>query len=153
MGRKPITINAARLEELARTEPTQLAVALELGMSQKTLCAKLFTHPDLRRAYERGRSKRADAGDCRRPFRRTTRVPAPEPEPPPAPAQFTGPPSERVLAALAQPGGRTFGELMNDTGPDWYQLIEHVNRLMVNGRVVARDDCGKRRHFLAGEPL
>ena len=55
----------------------------------------------------------------------------------------------RVLAALER-GGRTFGELMNDTGLDWHLLVETVNRLMVNGRVVAREVCGTRRHFSAG---
>lgn len=152
MGRRPIPVDAAHLEQLARSQPTQLAIALELGMSQKTLCDRLFTHPDLRRAYERGRSERAAAGEGRKPFAHTTREreAAPPPEPAVEKLRFTGTPTERVLAALEQGGGRTYGELMNETGLDWHQLVETVNRLMIRRRVVAVEVGGKRRHFLDG---
>ncbi|MCA1615023.1 MAG: hypothetical protein LC795_15500 [Acidobacteria bacterium] len=149
MGRKPIHVDAARLEQLALPQPTQLAVALELGMSQATLINKLFSSPELRRVYEQGRSTRAALGEGRRPFCRSKRVFVEPPEPAPAEA-VTGTPGERVLAAL-RPGGRTYGELMADTNLDWYALVETVNRLMNNRRVVAREVCGKRVHFLAGQ--
>lgn len=148
MGRRQIEVDAARLEALARTERTQLAVAMGLGMSQGALVRKLFERPELRRAYERGRIDHAAGVNEER------RLPAlitPEPpEPLPAEAvKAAGGPAERVLAALAQ-GGRTTGELMADTNLDWHRLVETVNRLTLSRRVVAREVCGKRLHYLAG---
>lgn len=151
MGRRPIPVDAARLEALARTQPTQLAVALELNISQGTLINKLFSSSELRQAYERGRSARAEGGGrVRRPSCRATHaLDEVAPEPAPVEAVAVGTPSARVLAAL-RPGGRTYGELMNDTNLNWHSLVEIVNRLTLSRRVVAAEVCGKRRHFLAG---
>jgi hypothetical protein len=155
-GRRRIELDPATLERLAREQPTQLAVATELDISQATLTNRLLDTPELRRAWERGRAARAEAKRPR-PLDPPQRL---LPEPPPAPEAgrefrapeplFTGTPTARVLASLAgDERGRTFGELMNETGLGWHQVVETVNRLMRSGLVVARNVCGTRRHFLA----
>ena len=157
MSRRPIPVDPARLEELARTQPTQLAVAAALGMAQNTLIRKLFNEPELRRAYERGRLDRAAAeGNTRRPFCRTTpgagtfsipEPPAPAPPPAPTPQRPTGTPSEIVVKALSS-GGLTFGGLMHATGLDWHKVVAEVQRLKTSGRVRSAEVGGQMRHFL-----
>lgn len=152
-GRPPITVNPERLERYARTLPTMLAVAGELEMSQATLSKKLLADPELRRAWERGRSAREEAKPS--PLGRAKILrPAPEPESRqelrrPAPEFSEGAASERVLAALKR-GGLTYGGLMHATGLDHRRAVVEVQRLMNERRVVATQVGNERRHFLVG---
>jgi hypothetical protein len=149
-----IAIDAGRLESLARELPSQRAVAGALGVSAPTLCNRLLDTPELREAWERGRAAREGAKPSPLALGKSLR-PSPPPEPrralrKPEPL-FTGTPSQRVLASLGQDDrGRTFGQLMHETGLDWHPLVECVNRLTVGKKVVARDVCGSRVHFLVG---
>lgn len=154
MGRRPIHVDATRLEELARTQPTQLDVASALGMAQDTLIKKLFNQPELRRAYERGRlDYTASAGKGRTPFTRDTpglgTLSIPEPPPKPAPpTRAQGNPSDLVVEALAG-GGLTYGGLMHATGLDHFKLVAEVQRLKTAGRVRSTEvGGGGLRHFL-----
>lgn len=169
-GRKAIPVDAAKLERLASTLPTQLAVALELDISHTTLARKLLDSAELRRAWEQGRavyeasrpkpetrvarasrrlSPAADfddfedeAGDEVEATPERARVVAP------APVCGVGTPGERVLAAIAR-GHRTFGELMSATGLKYDAVVLTVQRLACAGRVVARSDGHVRLHYLA----
>lgn len=154
-GRRPIHIDAARLEELARTRPTQLAVATELNVSQSTLATRLLDTPELRRAWERGRAALGEA----KAARVTARTPAPakaakaaEPvkSPPSAPAFVEGTARARVLEALAG-GGLTFGGLMHATRLNHYAVVVEVQRLKTAGRVRSTQIGTELRHFLVAK--
>lgn len=153
MGRRPIHVDAARLEALARVQPTQAAVAMELGISQQTLVRKLFEQPELRQAYERGRAERAAVeGNTRRPFCRTTRFAdstsvSDSAPPPPVPAQRQLPAAALIVEALGR-GGLTYGGLMHATRLDHHQLVAEVQRLKTAGRVRSTEVGGELRHFL-----
>lgn len=165
-GRRPTPIDPERLEDLASRLPTQAAVAAEFGVTQSTLAARLLGSAELRRAWERGRSKYEEARP-KRGIRARASARLMPPMPPPAPREDApaareavpapapppcaeGSPSERVLAAIGL-GRRTFGELRGATGLGYDAVVLAVQRLACRKLVVARGDGGVRRHYLAGE--